>query len=380
MRIGSFNVENLFARAKALNDPDWSHQRDTLAWQAELNTLIGTTAYSDTDKARMLVLLANLGILVDDESPLVFLRKIRGAFLRRPFVKGTRKVDPAAVAVVAKGRADWIGWVELKTEPVKATAMLNTAKVMRDVDADILGVVEAENRPLLAMFSAAMLKEVGGVPYEEVMLVDGNDDRGIDVGVLIRAPHTLTRMRSHIFDADEIGTIFSRDCIEYWIDTPAGQRLVVLVNHLKSKGYGSRDDPIGAKRRMRQATRVRAIYDGLIAGGVEYIAVLGDFNDDPTSAALAPLLDSSGLVDISTHPAFQFGERLGTFHGGGVRDKIDYVLCSPALFATASGGGVFRKGVWRGPRVKRPWEMYDSMTTETDAASDHAAIYGDFTL
>jgi endonuclease/exonuclease/phosphatase family metal-dependent hydrolase len=379
LRIGSFNVENLFARSKALNDPDWSKQRDVLSAQAEFNTLIGKDVYGVADKARMLELLKVLAILTTDESPLVFLRKMRGSFLRRPFIKGTRKVDADAVVVVANGRTDWIGWVELKTEPVKATAMTHTAMVMRDVNADILGVVEAESRPLLNAFSAAMLKEVGAVPYAQVMLVDGNDDRGIDVGILVRAPYTLSKIRSHVFDKDKIGAIFSRDCIEYWIDLD-GKQLVVLVNHLKSKGYGSDDDPIGAKRRTRQAKRVRTIYDGLIADGVEYVAIIGDFNDSPDSEALKPLLKGSGLVDISSHPKFKFGERAGTFQGGGAKDKIDYILCSPALFKKAKGGAVFRDGVWHGPRVKAPWKMYETMKTQTDAASDHAAIFGDFDI
>jgi hypothetical protein len=47
------------------------------------------------------------------------------------------------VQVVADGRADWIGWVDLKTEPVDELAMRHTAMVIRDLDADVMGVVEA---------------------------------------------------------------------------------------------------------------------------------------------------------------------------------------------------------------------------------------------
>ena len=34
-------------------------------------------------------------------------------------------------------------------------------------------------------------------------------------------------------------TVFSRDCPEFELRTPGRRRLVVLVNHLKSKGFGS---------------------------------------------------------------------------------------------------------------------------------------------
>ena len=53
------------------------------------------------------------------------------------------------------------------------------------------------------------------------------------------------------------------------------------------------------------------------------------------------------------------------------------MLLSPALFERATGGAIFRRGVWHGPRTPNPWEMYDTLTAEVHAASDHAAIYAD---
>jgi hypothetical protein len=41
---------------------------------------------------------------------------------------------------------------------------------------------------------------------------------------------------------------------------------------------------------------------------------------------------------------------------------------------------VFRKGVWHGPRTEDPWEMYETLTAEVHAASDHAAVYADIDL
>ena len=158
--------------------------------------------------------------------------------------------------VAAAGRSDWIGWVELKTEPVDELAMQHTAMVIRDINADILGVVEADSRPALKRFSDALLAEVRGAPDEQVMLVDGNDDRGIDVGILARADYRLNATWTHVFDTDDQGVIFSRDCCEYHFTTPGGDPLVVMVNHFKSKGYSAPGDPQGAKRRRRQAARL----------------------------------------------------------------------------------------------------------------------------
>lgn len=372
MRIASFNVENLFDRARVLNARRWPQGRAMLAAYARLNALLQSDPYSEDDKRTIIALLDELDLMHRDESRYVRLRRIRGAFLRR------RRTGE--ISVVARGRSSWIGWVELTTEHVDQLAMEHTAMVIRDVGADVLGVVEAESRALLQMFSAAMLTKVGGRPYEQVMLIEGNDPRGINVGILTRTDYPILGIRSHIFDFDDIGSVFSRDCCEYLLGTPSGRPLVVLVNHLKSKGYGSPGDPIGSARRGRQAARIAEIYRGLVAAGTDQVAVIGDFNDDPGSAALAPLLSGTDLQDISAHHLFDPGPRGGTFKGGNLRDKIDYVLLSPCLFHRVTGGGVFRRGVYHGPRTRTPWEIYPTLTAEVHAASDHAAVYADLEL
>jgi endonuclease/exonuclease/phosphatase family metal-dependent hydrolase len=370
VRIASYNVENLFDRPKVLKSETWTAGQPVLAAFARVNELLQRDPYTDQDKAEILDALGQLKLLRADSSRYVRLRRIRGTFLRRQ--------RDGHTVVVAKGRSSWIGWVELITEHVDQLAMRHTAMVMRDVGADVLGVIEADSRPLLAMFSAAMLTKVGGVPYESVMLIDGNDVRGIDVGLMSRYP--IESIRSHIDDRDSYGVVFSRDCCEYHLRTPSGQPLVVMVNHLKSKGYGSASDPIGNRQRERQARRIAEIYRGLIGAGHPNVAVVGDLNDDPQSDSLAPLLAGTDVTDISEHPRFDWDHRLGTFKSGNLKDKIDYVLLSPPLFGLATGGGIFRKGVYRGERTRDPWAVYPTLTAPVHEASDHAAIYADLEL
>jgi endonuclease/exonuclease/phosphatase family metal-dependent hydrolase len=265
----------------------------------------------------------------------------------------------------------------LTTDRVDELAMLNTARVIHDVAADILGVIEAENRIALKRFTDASLLVAGRPRYPQVMVVDGNDERGIDVGILATAEYPLVGQRSHVDDTDSMGRIFSRDCPEYHFRTPAGQRLVVLVNHLKSKGYGGKVASDALRR--RQAQRIAEIYRGLVADGLPDVAVVGDLNDTPDSDSLAPLLRDTDLLDICSHPAFEDGGRPGTYGYCTARNKIDYVLLSPTMYARATGGGIFRKGVWGGRRGKL-WPIYDTMTKEVHAGSDHAAVYADIDL
>ena len=372
MRIASFNVENLFARPKAMDaqEADDATRKKILGAHAGISELFELSSYAGFE-TEILSELDTLGVLTADEGTFVRLRKLRGSLLRRPM--------SGPVTLVAKGRASWVGWVELKTVAVNALATENTARVIKELGAHVLTVVEADDRPGLDMFSNAMLPAVGGAAYPQVMVVEGNDSRGIDVGCMAASGYNLVQLRTHIFDTDAQGPVFSRDCCEYHFETPHKNRLVLLANHFKSKGYASRGDPTGARRRKRQAARVAAIYKGLRAEGIEYIAITGDLNDDPTSDALRPLIGHADLTDVSEHLAFDWNHRKGTYGSGNAKDKIDYILMSPPLFTKVIGGGVFRKGVYRGPRTKDPWDIFPTLVKKEHEASDHAAIYADLT-
>lgn len=369
MRIASYNVENLFNRARVLDRASWSVGRPALEAYEKLTELLEEPTYTAEVKAAILRQLDRLDLTRADVATFARLRQNRGRLLKRPRTGG--------VEIVAGGRGDWIGWVELTTDRVDELAIVNTARVIHDVAADVVGVLEAESRVALKRFTDAGLLTAGKARYPHVMVVDGNDERGINVGVLATADYPLVGQRSHVDDEDAQGRVFSRDCPEYHFRTPAGHRLVVLVNHFKSKGYGGKAASDAIRR--RQAGRVAQIYRDLVADGFPYIAVLGDLNDTPDSEPLAPLLVDTDLRDISAHPAFDDGGRPGTYASCTARNKLDYVLLSPALFARATGGGIFRKGVWGGKRG-RLWPIYDTMTKAVHAGSDHAAIYADIDL
>jgi endonuclease/exonuclease/phosphatase family metal-dependent hydrolase len=349
-----------------LNQPTWADGKPALEAVTQLNQLFEKAQYTAADKAEILKGLGKLKLLKkDDGGDFALLRQNHGKLLKRP------KSGTAEVA--ANGRGDWIGWIELKTGPVDEIATRNTAQVIRDVGADVVGVIEVDNRTALQRFNEQVLKTVGAVPYGHVMVIDGNDDRGIDVGLLTKLP--IGTMRSHVDDFLDGTRIFSRDCPEYEILLPGGQTLLLLVNHLKSKGFGAQKDS-DAKRR-RQAQRVRDIYNARRQTGLALVAVIGDFNDTPDSEPLAPLLSQgSDLRDVSVHPSFQSDGRPGTFGNGTKSEKIDYILLSPELFARVSKAAVFRKGVWGGKNGDL-WEHYPNMTKAVHAASDHAALWVD---
>lgn len=371
MKIAAFNVENLFDRAKAFNEESSKAQKAVRA-VGELNALLEQDVYSDNDKTEILKLMKELGIERTDNGKYAILRKIRGKLIKRPKSK--------KATIVANGREDWVGWVELVQAHVAEQAIMNTGRVLSEVNADIVAVIEAEHRVALKQFSDYVITEVGGQPYEHVMLIDGNDTRGIDVGIMTRVGYNIGLMRSHIHDMNDDGNaIYSRDCPEYCVTTPDGEDIWILPNHFKSKFGGN--DYSSRERRKAQAVRTAAIYNRLIQEGHKNVVVLGDLNDTPDSEELQPLLNDTTLKDVSEHPFFEvpaFDKSKhpgkGTYGLGNDSNKIDYLLLSPDLYDRITACGLFRKGAWPGSRPKR-WEVFPELDKELYAASDHHLIW-----
>lgn len=399
IRLATFNVENLFARAKALDTMTATYGGPALKAYEAFNRIAAGPVYSDADKKDMLAALETLRVLVripnvglrSNPQPFTdawaLLRENRGDFLVAP--------TDAEPRIEASGRGDWIGWVELITEPVDETATRMTARVISDVAADVLCVVEAESRPSLVRFNAELLAN----QYAHRMLVDGNDPRGIDVGLYCGAGIDVRWVRSNVDFPDPKFTdgrsLFSRDCPVYHLRLTSGVDLFLLLNHLKSQSFSSGNpDPL----RTRQSNAVREVYDQLRADGAEFVAVLGDFNKGPdkTDPTKHPTLEklfepSSGLVDAYGHPQFSglFGdkdtahERPGSFQSCSLDNRLDYILLSPELAAKVTDGGVFRRGLWGPPKNIKPpklWSIYPEITASKHAASDHAAVWVDLDI
>ena len=247
LRIAAFNVENLFDRAIALNYADNKKGQPYLDDYHELNALFNKPAYDASDKARILKLMTKhkLTAARPRNKHLEF-RKIRGQLFSR---------EGGTLRVVAEGRGDWLGWLELKEGKVDDEGIHNTARVIAAVDPDLLALVEVEHRPALVSFHDGVLEPIlrktGRKGYPYALVLDGNDSRGIDVAILSRYP--ITDITPHIFDVPGAAPIFSRDCCEYFVEVPGiDGRLVMMVNHFTSKG----SDASGMRRRHPQATQV----------------------------------------------------------------------------------------------------------------------------
>ena len=363
LRIASFNLENLFTRPSAMSSDNDAEGSQAIEDHATANAIAKKEVYSDEDKATFVELSLRYGwhLLNAPVNALVKLQKIRGQLL---------STAGGPLHVAADGSADWTGWFELRRQDVSWEATKNTGRVIAAINPDILVVVEAEDRPTLNRFNEQVLKTLFNLDFPHVMLIDGNDERGIDVGILSKFP--LVEMRSHVDDLNAAGNrVFSRDCPEYDVLLPNNKRLVLLPNHFKSKRNGN--DQVSRNRRTAQGKRAREIAVSALARS-PFVLIAGDLNDTPDSATLAQLI-TAGFQDIQSHPSYPT-DRPGTFGTGLIGNKIDYLIMSPELRAKLKRTDVERRGSYH----PRSWVSFDTVTNTANEASDHHLVWADFDL
>lgn len=367
MKVATFNVESLFRRPEALSKETWSEGKPILEDYQLFNRLIAQEIYTPNTKDKLVQLLVeyNLQERNDKTSKFFILHEVREKLFK--LARGAKKPE-----IVVNGRKEWDGWLELKRKDIESNAIENTALVIQAVQADVLAIVEAEDRIALQLFNDQVLKRFG-VNYTHNMLIDGNDERGIDVGLYSQLP--IVSMRSNIDAGLPDERIFSRDCAEYEITLPSGDSLWLLVNHFKSKGFGSYKS--SNERRLKQATEVANIYKKRHASH-RYVIVAGDFNDTPESEQLKPLIKDTDLRDVMTHEKYKNrpNARPGTFKSGSKSNKLDYILLSPALWEKVLDVDVERHGVW----APRTFEHFETVKGPADIASEHAAVWVELNL
>src|SRR2546421_12839143 len=98
VRIGSYNVENLFNRARALDQRTWSTGRPALEAYEQACQLLEEPVYTAEVKAGIERQLRRLDLWTGDPAPFARLRQNRGRVLRG--------AAPGPVHNVARGAGD----------------------------------------------------------------------------------------------------------------------------------------------------------------------------------------------------------------------------------------------------------------------------------
>ena len=191
------------------------------------------------------------------------------------------------------------------------------AQVVRALDADILCLQEVENRFLLEEWVKEFLPDAG----YQVVLLEGNDSRGIDVALLSRIQVGEVATFRHLRFTDAAGKEqrFRRDLLRVSLGPPFSGDIYVV--HLKSQ-HGDEKADLVREAEARAIAEILSTARGRRPGLRAMVA--GDFNEVPEKETLKVLLDS-GLIDAC---AASDGV---TYNREPYLSRIDYLLLTPAL-------------------------------------------------
>lgn len=263
------------------------------------------------------------------------------------------------------------------TAPKSWAEMRAMADAIDQLDVDVLGVQEVENREILEQLNGMLAK-----PFLHVELLEGNDRRGIDVGLLSRVP--VVSATSHRLTSLEGEHQFARDFPLFRLKPTPSTELAIGVCHFKSKrGKKAVSD---AWRRAEAAGVRRIVAAERSLRPKQPVLVMGDLNDYRTAATLEPLFDELSDPFGGVAPE----ERVTFFHRGD-GEQIDFILGTkdvrfletavvvpadspsdhrPVRTVIDAGAAVVRPEVASGGRPAEP-QRPEVSATDRDALSRH---------
>ena len=223
-----------------------------------------------------------------------------------------------------------------------------TAQALSAAQADICCLQEVENLVTLTAFHNRYLRRWLRKGYHYRVLKEGNDTRGIDVGVLSRAK--IIRAVSHKHQTYEsIGVtpppgaqptehVFRRDCLEVDL-VKNGRQITLYVCHFKSMNGGRGDtQPIRLAEAMAVRRLIEARFDDpasrdwIVVGDLnDYLEIDGGVVHDH---GLMPLLEGGfshdALMMLEPDPKKRWTHY---YAGGKTYSALDHIFLSPALAA-----------------------------------------------
>lgn len=196
----------------------------------------------------------------------------------------------------------------------------NISLFLKKVEADIVGLAEVENIALLKK-----LANISGYPF--FYLIEGNDPRGIDIGMMSKVEVLYYKSHKDMKTPykDNYNYKFSRDCPEALVKI-SGREVYILLNHLKSS---YKDDEKSIPKRIAQVKGILDIIAGIYKKKENpYVLIVGDFNSTRYSEPMN-ILEKSSLVILNY---LVDEKKLYTIKLSGKKRDIDYFLVNKYLY------------------------------------------------
>lgn len=251
------------------------------------------------------------------------------------------------------------------------------ARAIRAIDADVLSLQEIESYDALVEFVAQELPDMG---YEHIYTVDVGQERGIQQAVISRFPVREIRAWPNLdlggVHPDLYGTrpnqyagqplqyrrspLFARVQVPATEDQEAYELGIYAVHHKSGRynGYWREAEAKALVGIVRGQQRLEPNLN---------IAIMGDFNDTPDSAAMK-IYGSAGLIDTGAHRSEEV--EFVTHASGRV---IDFILVNGALKSEVVEGSYFVLGT----PVRPSDQDYRTTPAPEGYAADHMPVVVD---
>lgn len=366
MKIASFNIENIFHRDSSLVKRTLNESINM--WVEEFEQLMCKSTRGGNEIARMRELSFLLGFHKSAFEPYVVMRrKAGGLYLRK------KNFKPESRAVPMNG---WNGWVKVNSKPIYEEATNNKARVISDINPDVIVLQEVEDRQSLVDFNKYYLSV--GVQFSNILMIDGNDKEGRGLALMTKEGFEVINTRSYANVTHTGKVLFDKDLQEYEIEFSKGRRLTILAVHLLDdfRHQEELDD-----LRKQQAIKVAEVYTERVEEGKQ-VVLAGTLNKPSFCNTISPIISETTLKDIKRHASFNVdldeGKDAGYFSLGAYKMGVnlkqkDYLLSSPEIFSRIKRSGLNRKGVW--PAKKGQWTCYETLHGQVHQASSHPALW-----
>lgn len=213
------------------------------------------------------------------------------------------------------------------TRPKPREELEDLAKMIHELNADILALQEVESRGYLERFLEVFCSDLG---YQHVVHFEGNDLRGIDVALLSRIPVGAVTSHRHLRfpGSDDSIQRFRRDLLTVELMPEGADPFEVWVVHLKSNSDGRpRAEPI----RLAECRKIRELLDQrLHEEPSAKIVICGDFNDTETSDTVKTIAGTGEYALSSAWEEVPKDQRI-SYNMEPYRTLIDFIYWSPAM-------------------------------------------------
>jgi len=224
-----------------------------------------------------------------------------------------------------------VGGKKSNSQKILDLKIAHLKEVIDEIDADIFGFCEVENRSVCELLNKAL-------PEHNYQIIHFNspDTRGID-NVLFYNPEIIKIMESKPISVVLNRGNKTRDIL-YVNGTIADNEIHIFVNHWPSN-YGGKSKAI-PKRAKTALILKEKIEQILTQNPFAEIIVMGDLNEDPTDVNVLGVLNSTLDMNSVKYPSYNLynlmashlgKEKTGTYVYRGKDLFYDQILVSPGL-------------------------------------------------